>query len=115
MPSCFFGGTGLDRKEVEQRFAVGMLTITGAMLLTIFNLIGAGVSGGDRAYAAGMTAVVMPAVNAFGLSIMAFIVAELVDNPKLRHILFRVFTYLTMLCIAWAGFLLIAKAGVKLP
>jgi hypothetical protein len=64
-----------------RRLAGGLVASGGALLLACFGLIGAGVSGGDKAYASGVSGALLPLVLGLLFGIAALVCVELAEHP----------------------------------
>jgi len=116
----------LDAKTT-QRLSVALLTAGGALTFNAFQLVAAGVSAGDRAYAAGISRALWPLAYSLAFGLTSFIFAELANDPRVpksgghwskRNMLESAFVFLCILGFGGllvGAFRLFSAASVSMP
>ena len=112
--------------STTRRLAISLLSASGALLFSALNLVGAGISAGDKEYAAGISAAVSPLSVSACSGLMALICAEIAahkDTPaeghphSKRNYLESAFVGLSILGLGYlvfGGFKLISAATVEI-
>ena len=113
--------------QTTRRLSLGLLAVSGGLLFATFDLIGAGISAGDKQYAAAVSRAVGPLSQCALMALIIFAFAEIAahpSTPEVGHphskrnyletaaalgVVYGVFTLL------WGGYTLIGAASVKLP
>ncbi len=68
--------------DTTRRVSVGLLTVSGALLLAALGLVGAGVSGADQAYAARVSSCLQPLAFSGLFSMIGFVCAEIAADSR---------------------------------
>jgi hypothetical protein len=102
----------LDAKTTR-RLSIALMAASGALAFNTFQLIAAGLSAGDKAYAEGVSGALGPLQYSLGFALLSFISAEIADDPRLpksgglwsaKNLLESAFVYL---CILGLGGLIV--------
>lgn len=68
--------------ETTRRLSIGLMAVSGGLLFSALNLIGAGVSGNNLAFAAGVSRSLSPLVLSAGVGLIALFWAEMAAHPS---------------------------------
>lgn len=113
--------------STTRRLAIGLMAIAGSLLFAALNLLGAGISAGDKGYAAGISGAVAPLGLSAATGFIAFICAELADHPATpaeghphskRNYVQTAFALLAVSglgSLVWGWFVLLTNANVRIP
>lgn len=66
--------------ETTRRLAIGLIAASGALLFAALNLVGAGISGGDTAFAASVSNSIWPLGYSTASAFIALLFAEIADH-----------------------------------
>ena len=112
--------------STTRRLAIGLLSASGALLFSALNLVGAGLSAGDKEYAAGISAAVGPLSISVCNGLLALICAEIAAHKTTpaeghphskRNYLEAAFVLLSVTGLGYlifGGFKLISAATVEI-
>jgi hypothetical protein len=116
----------LDAKTT-QRLSVALLAAAGALTFNAFQLVAAGVSAGDRVYAAGISSALTPLELSLVAGLASFIFAELANDPRVpkgggrwskQNLLESTFVYLCVFglgALIVGAYMLFSAAAVSAP